>query len=339
MKKLLIIDGNSIVNRAFYGIRPLSVRGENGEEIHTNAVYGFLSILLRYLAESLPNYVCVAFDVHAPTFRHEMFADYKANRKPSPPEIRPQFPLVKEVLAAMRIKTLELAGFEADDIIGTVARRCEESGVACEILTGDKDDLQLASDLVTVKLVITRGGKTETTAFNGTKVLEDFGVTPSEFVDVKALMGDSSDNIPGVAGIGEKTAFSLISQYKSVEYIFENLDKLSVTAGVLAKLQAGRESAELSKTLAMIDVNVPIELEFEDAEFWPEFAESYELAELLVRLNFKGFLQKLGMEQLPLSAEPTNGTILSREERDSSFPKEPLKPLQATEDNGQISFF
>jgi len=303
MKKLLIIDGNSIVNRAFYGVRPLSVRTEDGKEIHTNAVYGFLNIMLKYLNECAPDYVCVAFDVHAPTFRHKMFTDYKAHRKPSPPELHPQFPLVKEILAALNIKTLELAGYEADDIIGTVARMCEESGVCCDILTGDKDDLQLASDLVTVKLVVTRGGKTETTDYGAAEVYEQYGVTPTEFIDVKALMGDSSDNIPGVAGIGEKTAFSLISEHKSIEYIFGNLQKLSLTAGVIAKLEAGRESAFLSQTLATIDVNVPIELEFEQAVYNPNFA-SEEFAKILTRLNFGRFLDRVGLDAVKEAALP-----------------------------------
>ena len=307
MKKLLIIDGNSIVNRAFYGVRPLSVLDSDGKEIHTNAVYGFLNILLKYLNECEPDYVCVAFDVHAPTFRHKMFADYKAHRKPSPPELHPQFPLVKEILAALNIKMLELAGYEADDIIGTVAKMCESRGVCCDILTGDKDDLQLVSDSVTVKLVVTRGGKTETTDYNANAVLEQYGVTPAEFIDVKALMGDSSDNIPGVAGIGEKTAFSLIQQYKNIEYIFENLDKLSLSAGVLAKLEAGRELAELSKTLATIDVNVPIELELNHAEYNPNF-ESEELAKILTRLNFKQFLDRFGLEKTPPSVAATPET-------------------------------
>jgi len=294
MKKLLIIDGNSIVNRAFYGIRPLSVSGENGEVIHTNAVYGFLHILLKHLNEGKPDYVCVAFDVHAPTFRHKMFSDYKAHRKPSPPELHPQFPLVKEVLSALKIKTLELAGYEADDIIGTVAKLCDNENVKCDILTGDKDDLQLASDCVTVKLVITRGGKTETTDFNAEDVQAQYGVSPAEFIDVKALMGDPSDNIPGVAGIGEKTAFSLISQYKSIENIYGNLDKLSVTPSVLTKLEAGKELAKLSKTLATIDVNVPIEFELNDAVYDTSY-NADKLAEILARLNFKKFLDVFGL--------------------------------------------
>ena len=322
--KLLIIDGNSIVNRAFYGIRPLSVRNPDGSELHTNAVYGFLSILLRNLNECSPDYVCVAFDLPEPTFRHKMFTEYKAHRKPSPPELRPQFPLVKELLTAMNIKILELAGYEADDIIGTVARRCEETGVFCEILTGDKDDLQLASDSVSVKLVITRGGKTETTNYGGAEVFAQYGVTPAEFVDVKALMGDASDNIPGVAGVGEKTAFSLISQYKNIEYIFNNLDKLSVTASILAKLTAGEESAKLSKILATIDVNVPIDFDFADAEFSEDF-RSDELAKLLTRLNFKQFLQKLELEPVA-PVNPTMNEAVA------------VKP-KINDENQQISFF
>ena len=313
MKKLLIIDGNSIVNRAFYGIRPLSVLGQNGEVIHTNAVYGFLHILLKHLNESSPDYVCVAFDVHAPTFRHKMYADYKAHRKPSPPELHPQFPLVKEVLSALKIKTLELAGYEADDIIGTVAKLCDNENIKCEILTGDKDDLQLASDCVTVKLVITRGGKTETTDFNADDVQREYGVSPSEFIDVKALMGDASDNIPGVAGIGEKTAFSLISQYKSIENIYNNLDKLSVTPGVFTKLKDGESSARLSKTLATIDVNVPIEFELNSSVYDIEFDKD-KFAEILTRLNFKKFLMQFELEEAVSAKESKPSNVVDGEQ-------------------------
>jgi len=313
VKKLLVIDGNSIVNRAFYGIRPLSVLGANGEVIHTNAVYGFLHILLKHLNETAYDYVCVAFDVHAPTFRHKMFADYKAHRKPSPPELHPQFPLVKEVLSALKIKTLELVGYEADDIIGTVAKVCDGENIRCDILTGDKDDLQLASDCVTVKLVITRGGKTETTDFNAEDVKREYGVSPLEFIDVKALMGDSSDNIPGVVGIGEKTAFLLISQYKSIENIYAQLDKLSVTPSVLMKLQNGEEQAKLSKILATIDTDVPIEFELASSVYDPNY-DAEKFAEILTRLNFKKFLMQFGLEEVDVgNADPqeTSGGQIS----------------------------
>ena len=219
MKKLLILDGNSIINRAFYGVRLLS----NGNGQYTNGVYGFLNIFLKILEETEYDYQAVAFDLRAPTFRHKMYDAYKAQRKGMPEELAEQMPYLKNVLKLMGIPILECEGYEADDIIGTVSKMCEEHNTACVILTGDKDDLQLASDLVTVRLVVTKGGNTETNDFNGKGVLEKMNVTPEAFIDVKALMGDTSDNIPGVPGIGEKTAFSLIAEYGSLDGVMHTL--------------------------------------------------------------------------------------------------------------------
>ena len=214
-KRLLIVDGNSILNRAYYGIRPLSAP----DGTPTNAVYGFLNILLKYLEEETPDYLGVAFDLKAPTFRHKMFDDYKAQRKPAPDDFIVQIPIMKEVLSAMDCKCIELEGYEADDIIGTVSKICDENDVSCSILTGDKDDLQLSSDNTVVKLVVTRMGNTTTTPYDYNAVIEKFGVTPSECIDVKGLAGDPSDNIPGVKGVGEKTAVSLIEKYQSLSLI------------------------------------------------------------------------------------------------------------------------
>ncbi len=289
VEKLLIIDGNSILSRAFYGIRPLTAP----DGTPTNAVYGFLNILLKYLEEEPPDYVCVAFDVKAKTFRHKRYEQYKAQRKPTPEDLLAQIPVMKEVLTAMNFTCLEQEGYEADDIIGTVSRICEEEGVECSILTGDKDDLQLASELVKVKLVITRMGSTTTTVYGGQEVKEKFGVTPQEYIDVKGLMGDSSDNIPGVAGIGEKTAFSLIGQYHSIEKIYEDLEQLDVTPSVRKKLTEGRESAYLSKELATIDRAVPMEIRIEN--YRVRDFERGALANLFTRLNFKSFLQKFDL--------------------------------------------
>ena len=209
MKKLLIIDGNSILNRAYYGIRPLTAP----DGTPTNAVYGFLNILFKYLEEETPDYLCVAFDVKEKTFRHKKYDLYKAQRKPAPEDFLVQLPLMKEVLRAMNCMCMELPGWEADDIIGTVSRLCEETDIDCRILTGDKDDLQLCSNKTTVKLVVTRMGKTTTTDYGIAEFTEKYQMTPKSFIDLKALMGDSSDNIPGVKGIGEKTALSLIQSY------------------------------------------------------------------------------------------------------------------------------
>ncbi len=286
MEKLLIIDGNSILNRAYYGIRMLNAP----DGTPTNAVYGFLNILFKQLEELAPDGVCVAFDVKEKTFRHKMYDLYKAQRKPAPEDFLVQLPLIKEVLSAMNITCLENPGYEADDIIGTVSKLCDEQGVECYILTGDKDDLQLASETVKISLVITKMGSTTTTIYDDKGVFEKYGVTPTEFIDVKGLMGDTSDNIPGVAGIGEKTAFSLIANYKSIEDIYENIDAIEVTNSVREKLRNGKEDAFLSKTLATINREVPGDYNLGDYAL-KEYKE--ELGEIFARLNFKQLMSKL----------------------------------------------
>ncbi len=291
-KKLLIIDGNSILNRAYYGIRPLSAP----DGTPTNAVYGFLNILLKYLEEDTPDYLGVAFDLKAPTFRHNMYADYKAQRKPAPDDFIVQIPLMKEVLEAMDCKCIELEGYEADDIIGTVSKICDDNNVECSVLTGDKDDLQLASDNTTIKLVVTRMGKTTTTPYNSDAVFEKYGVTPIEYIDVKGLMGDPSDNIPGVKGVGEKTAFSLIKNYNSIENIYDKIDEIDVTNSVRNKLKADKDSAFMSKKLATIVRDVPIEFSFEEYEY--KNPNTSKLGEIFVRLNFKSFLKKLDLNNV-----------------------------------------
>ncbi|MBR0028553.1 MAG: DNA polymerase I, partial [Clostridia bacterium] len=214
MKKLLILDSNSIINRAFYGVRYLSAK----DGTPTNAIYGFLNILMKLLNEQKYDYICAAFDLKAPTFRHLRYDGYKAQRKPMPEGLVAQMPLSKDILRAMGVTILEKEGYEADDIIGTVARICEEGQIECFIATGDKDDLQLASDKTKVILTVSRQGYNETTVYDDAAVKERYRVTPNEFIDVKALMGDPSDNIPGVKGIGEKTAMSLIEKFHSIEY-------------------------------------------------------------------------------------------------------------------------
>lgn len=291
-KKLLIIDGNSILNRAYYGIRPLSAP----DGTPTNAVYGFLNILLKYLEEDTPDYLGVAFDLKAPTFRHNMYADYKAQRKPAPDDFIVQIPLMKEVLEAMDCKCIELEGYEADDIIGTVSKICDDNNVECSVLTGDKDDLQLASDNTTIKLVVTRMGKTTTTPYNSDAVFEKYGVTPIEYIDVKGLMGDPSDNIPGVKGVGEKTAFSLIKNYNSIENIYDKIDEIDVTNSVRNKLKADKDSAFMSKKLATIVRDVPIEFSFEEYEY--KNPNTSKLGEIFVGLNFKSFLKKLDLNNV-----------------------------------------
>lgn len=300
MKKLLIIDGNSILNRAYYGIRPLTAP----DGTPTNAVYGFLNILLKHLDEESYDYLCVAFDVKEKTFRHKRYELYKAQRKPAPEDFLVQLPLMKEVLAAMNCMCMELPGYEADDIIGTVSKICDQSGVECNILTGDKDDLQLISDNTTVKLVVTRMGRTTTTDYHPEQFREKYGIEPSEFIDVKALMGDASDNIPGVAGVGEKTAMSLIQNYKNIDYIYEHIDELEIKEGVRNKLKNDRDNAYLSYELATIDRNAPIEFDF-SAAVRGGYNES-ELAALFTRLNFRSFISKLKLDKAAEAAEATD---------------------------------
>lgn len=291
MKKLMIIDGNSILNRAYYGIRMLTAP----DGTPTNAVYGFLNILFKNLDEDMPDYLCVAFDVKEKTFRHKMYDLYKAQRKPAPEDFLVQLPLMKEVLGAMNCVCLEKPGYEADDIIGTVSAICENEGIECLILTGDKDDLQLASELVKVKLVISRMGSTTTTVYDSAAVVEKYSVTPDEFIDVKALMGDASDNIPGVKGIGEKTAFSLIEQYKGIDKIYEQIESIDVTPSVRKKLEEGRDLAYLSRQLATIDRNVPMDFELEKCG--RKEVNEEELAKLFTRLNFKSFLNRMNLKE------------------------------------------
>ena len=224
MKKLMILDGNSVVNRAFYGVRPLNAP----DGTPTNAVYGFLAILQKLFEGEAPDSLCVAFDLPAPTFRHEMYEGYKAQRKPMPEELAVQMPLLKETLDAMHIRRLEAAGWEADDVLGAVSAICEKSGWACEIVTGDKDSFQLITETTSVLHVKSRMGQTETILYDRARFEEEYGFAPPLMVDLKALMGDASDNIPGVPGIGEKTALDLVRRYGRVADIYAGLDGLDI---------------------------------------------------------------------------------------------------------------
>ena len=290
MKKLLILDSNSILNRAFYGVRYLSAK----DGTPTNAIYGFLNILLKLIKEQEPDYICAAFDVKAPTFRHKQYEGYKAQRKPMPEGLAAQMPLAKDVLRAMGVTILEKEGYEADDIIGTVARLCEESEISCFIATGDKDDLQLASDKTKVILTVTKSGYNETIIYDDKAVKEKYHVTPTEFIDVKALMGDPSDNIPGVKGVGEKTAMSLIEKHHSIEYIYENIDGIGLKGAMLQKMKDGRKMAFMSKELATINRNTPIEFNAEECVF-DGFENNCELYEILKRLELNSIIKKLDL--------------------------------------------
>ncbi|MDP4090399.1 MAG: DNA polymerase I [Bacillota bacterium] len=285
MERLLILDSNSLLNRAFYALPPLT----NSEGIHTNAVYGFTNMLLKMEEEIKPDYIVAAFDRKAPTFRHKEYSDYKAGRKKMPPELAEQFPLVKELLEKLAINIFEIDGYEADDLIGTLAAEAEKKDIEVYIVTGDRDALQLASDKV--KVVITKKGMTEKETYDSSRMIEEFGVTPKQFIDVKGLMGDASDNIPGVPGIGEKTAFKLINEFGSIENVLSNIDKISGKK-VKETLMENSESAIFSKKLATIVTDVPVEIDMEDIKS----KEKYDIEgikKFFYRMQFKSLLDKL----------------------------------------------
>ena len=304
MKKLMILDGNSVVNRAFYGVRPLNAP----DGTPTNAVYGFLAILQKLFEGEAPDSLCVAFDLPAPTFRHEMYEGYKAQRKPMPEELAVQMPLLKETLDAMHIRRLEAAGWEADDVLGAVSAICEKSGWACEIVTGDKDSFQLITETTSVLHVKSRMGQTETILYDRARFEEEYGFAPPLMVDLKALMGDASDNIPGVPGIGEKTALDLVRRYGRVADIYAGLDSLDIKDSVRKKLAAGRESAEMSYTLATISREAPVELKPEDASWSRDFGP--ELYAVLDRLGFRRFIEKWGLAPATEAVQETESRAM-----------------------------
>ena len=304
MKKLMILDGNSVVNRAFYGVRPLNAP----DGTPTNAVYGFLAILQKLFEGEAPDSLCESFDLPAPTFRHEMYEGYKAQRKPMPEELAVQMPLLKETLDAMHIRRLEAAGWEADDVLGSVAAQCEKSGGECEIVTGDTDSFQLITDPTSGLHVKTRMGQTETILYDKARFAEEYGFAPPLMVDLKALMGDASDNIPGVPGIGEKTALDLVRRYGRVADIYAGLDGLDIKDSVRKKLAAGRESAEMSYTLATISREAPVELKPEDASWSRDFGP--ELYAVLDRLGFRRFIEKWGLAPAPEAVQETESRAM-----------------------------
>ena len=284
-KKLVLIDGHSILNRAFYGLPMLT----NSEGTHTNAVYGFLNILFKILEEEKPDYLAVAFDVHAKTFRHQMYEAYKGTRKPMPEELREQVPLMKEVLRAMHVEILEKEGFEADDVLGTLARKAEAEGIEVALVSGDRDLLQIASDHVKIRIPKTKMGRTEIEDYYASDVKEKLQVTPTQFIELKALMGDTADNIPGVPKVGEKTATELMLTYGSIDGIYAHLDEISKKS-IRETLAANRELADLSKVLATIKTDCDLSLDYEKAK-----AEGYftpEAYTLFKKLEFKNMLSR-----------------------------------------------
>ena len=287
MKKMLVVDGNSILNRAFYGVRPLTTK----DGFPTNALYGMVNMIRKQTEATGADGLAVAFDLKAPTFRHGLYDAYKAGRRPMPEELAEQLPVAKELLAAMGFHVLELAGYEADDILGTVSAMCEREGIPCCLMTGDRDSLQLISDTTHILLAT----NTDTVDTDRAAFREKYGVEPEQFVDVKALMGDSSDNIPGVPGIGEKTALKLIAAYGSLDGVYAALPGAKETPSVLRKLTEGKESAYLSQTLARICREVPLDIPLN--ALTAAEPDRPKLRELFLRLEFSGFLKRFGLDQ------------------------------------------
>ena len=310
--KIVLIDGHSILNRAFYGLPDLT----NAEGLHTNAIYGFLTIMFKLLEEEKPEYLTVAFDVHAPTFRHKMYAEYKGTRKPMADELRQQVPVIKEVLHAMGVKTIECAGLEADDLIGTLSNRCENEGMEVTVISGDRDLLQLATEHVKIGIPKTKQGKTEIEDYYAKDVEERYQVTPKEFIDLKALMGDTADNIPGVPSIGEKTATKIITQYHSIEEAHEHVDELKPPRASKA-LSEHWDLAVLSKELATINVKADFPYELSEAKLGNLYTEEAYI--FFQKLEFKNLLSRFDVSAPANKVEDGFKIITSKSEAEKVF--------------------
>jgi len=296
MNRLLVIDGNSIINRAFYGVKALTTKDGR----YTNAIVGFLNILARLREMSGATHIAVAFDRKAPTFRHKAYAEYKAGRKGMPEELRQQLQPLKDILAAMGLTLVELDGYEADDILGTLSKAAAEAGDTCFIATGDRDSLQLVGERVSVLLATTKMGHPETVVYDPAAIQEKYGLTPAQLIDLKALQGDTSDNIPGVPGVGEKTALDLMQRFHSLDDIYENLDTLDIRDSLRGKLSAGRESAYISRMLGTICREAPIDRNVDTYAVQP--MDEPGLAALLTDLELFKWMEKLGLSALPAAA-------------------------------------
>ena len=312
--RLMVIDGNSIVNRSFYGVRPLTTK----DGLYTNAVYGFVTTLQRLMDEEAPEAVCVTFDRKEPTFRHLEYEGYKAQRKGMPEELAQQMPVLKDVLDAMNIPRYELAGYEADDLIGTISRKCESAGWDCVIVTGDRDSLQLVTEHTKVKLISTRMGQTTTKDMTPESFWEVYGFDPIHIIDLKALMGDASDNIPGVKGIGEKTAMTLIQKYQTVDAIYAAMPEADAKPAVLKKLETGEADARMSHHLATIITNAPLAFDPKENLCRPAKPELYRL---FLRLEFNKLIEKMGLtgEDIPPEAKEGEPEIAIQTEHVTSI--------------------
>lgn len=331
-EKIVLIDGHSILNRAFYGVPDLT----NAEGLHTNAIYGFLNILFKILDEEQPEYLTVTFDVHAPTFRHEMYPEYKGTRKPMAEELRQQVPVIKEVLQAMNIATIEKAGLEADDLLGTISHSCEEKGMDVAIISGDRDTLQLATEHVKIRIPKTKQGRTEIEDYFASDVKEKYGVTPIEFIDVKALMGDTADNIPGVPGIGEKTATKIIVEYGNIENAHEHVSELKPPRAS-KNLDEFWDQAVLSKTLATIDIHADVPFDLEAARHGNMYTK--EAHDYFQRLQFKNLLGRFDVEADSNDVEEYFKEITEKAEIEQVFAeamKAKLVGVGISEDAGNV---
>ena len=311
--KLLVLDGNSILNRAFYGIKLLTTK----DGIYTNAIYGFLTMLQKLKEETSPDAVAIAFDMRAPTFRHKAFAGYKAQRKGMPPELAQQMPVLKELLGYLGYRIVESEGFEADDILGTMAAHCRQSGDECVIATGDRDSLQLVAPEVSVRIAATKMGRPEVTLYDAQKIFETYGVQPLQLIEMKALQGDASDNIPGVAGIGQKGAADLIQKYGSIDYIYENIDTLDMKENMRNKLIAGKDSAYMSRMLGTIRTDAPVDTAVE--RYVPLPCDGENAARLMAKLEFFSLMDKMNLQNaaaVPVCKEDTQKSICVQAEGD-----------------------
>lgn len=300
--KLLVLDGNSIINRAFYGIKLLTTKDGR----YTNAIYGFMNIFYKLCDELHPDSVAFAFDLKAPTFRHKMYDEYKAGRKPMPPELAEQMPVLKDLLRALGYKIVTKEGYEADDILGTLAFSCKE-GDECYIATGDRDSLQLVGDNVKVLLASTKMGRPETNIYDVKRIKDDYGVTPHQLIDIKALMGDSSDNIPGVSGVGQKTAQSLISELGSIQNIYDNIDTIDIRETLRNKLKNDKDSAFMSYKLGEICKSVPIETDY--SFYVPDEGDKGEALSILRSLEMYKLIDKIGLNTVTYDAKPEKTTV------------------------------
>lgn len=314
-KKLVLIDGHSILNRAFYGVPELT----NSEGLHTNGIYGFLNIMFKILEEEKCDYLTVAFDVKAKTFRHQMFEEYKGTRKPMPAELHEQVEPLQELLRAMGIRVITKEGYEADDILGTIAKKAEKEGFLVSLVSGDRDLLQLASDKIKIRIPKTKKGGTEIEDYNTSEVIEKYGVTPIQIIDLKGLMGDTADNIPGVPGIGEKRASSIISTFGSVENAYEHVAEVKPPKAA-ESLREHYDLAVLSKKLATIDTNAPIAYELEEGKIQNLYTEEAFL--LVKKLEFKSILTRFDSDMARDNRMEESFVRLKKKEDAKAFLKE-----------------